>query len=317
MVIDFPIISFMESNTNCSVCIRECKIGNSFCHRRDENGHLKEGNRFNAILIDCLFDKPIINFRENTKVLSLGSWGCNFRCLGCQNVNLSWTETGNCLGFREMTAEDVIDMALKNGCKGICFTYNEPAILIETIENVSYKARENGLFNVFVTNCTLTEKSAKRISGCIDAVAADIKSLKDDFYYEYCGAKGIPDVANKILRCIKAFYDEGSHVEVRTNIIPGANAQKENYHAIASWIRDNMDINTPWHITRFFPANRLSHISQTPTESLLQARQAGFDEGLKNVHTFPDKGCDCAKEICMVESVKVNEAASSHCCCEK
>ena len=216
-----------------------------------------------------------------------------------------------------MTAGDVIEMALKNGCRGICFTYNEPAILLETVEDIAYKARENNLFNIFVTNSTLTKKSTKRISSCIDAVAADIKSLNDGFYYEYCGAKGIPGVADKILRCIRTFYDEGIHVEVRTNIIPGANDQKENYHAIASWIRDNMDINTPWHITRFFPANRLSHISQTPAESLLQARQSGIEEGLKNVHVFLDKGCDCAKETCMVDSGKVTEAALSDCCCKK
>ncbi len=307
----------MGSNTNCAVCIRECDIGNSFCHRRDESGCLKEENRFNAIFIDSLFDKPIIHFRENTKVLSLGSWGCNFRCLGCQNVNLSWSETGDNMGFREMSAGDVIEMALKNDCEGICYTYNEPAILLEMVEDIAYKARENGLFNVFVTNCTLTERSARRISGCVDAVAADIKSLKDDFYYEYCGATGIPDVASKILRCIRAFNDGGSHVEIRTNIIPGANDQEENYHAIASWIRNNMDINTPWHITRFFPANKLSHISQTPAESLIKAQQAGFDEGLKNVHIFPDKGCDCAKETCLVESPEVSETVSSHCCCNK
>jgi pyruvate formate lyase activating enzyme len=78
-----------------------------------------------------------------------------------------------------------------------------------------------------------------------------------------------------------------------------------------------MDINTPWHITRFFPANKLSHISQTPAESLIKAQQAGFDEGLKNVHIFPDKGCDCAKETCLVESPEVSETVSSHCCCNK
>lgn len=307
----------MKNNKNCPVCIRECKTGNSFCHRRDNSGHLKDINRFNAVYTDWLFDKPLIHFKENAKVLSLGSWGCNFRCLGCQNVNLSWSETGDGLGFREMTAGDVIEMALKNDCRGICFTYNEPAILPETVENIAYKARENNLFNIFVTNSTLTKQSTKRISSCIDAVAADIKSLNDGFYYEYCGAKGIPCVADKILRCIRTFYDEGIHVEVRTNIIPGANDQKENYHAIASWIRDNMDINTPWHITRFFPANRLSHINQTPAESLFQARQSGFEEGLKNVHVFLDKGCDCAKETCMVESGKVTEAALSDCCCKK
>jgi len=92
--------------------------------------------------IRLVIDKPLIHFKENAKVLSLGSWGCNFRCLGCQNVNLSWSETGDGLGFREMAAGDVIEMALKNDCRGICFTYNEPAILPETVENIAYKARE-------------------------------------------------------------------------------------------------------------------------------------------------------------------------------
>ena len=307
----------MDTRQLCSICIRECEIGNSFCHRRDENGHLKQENRFCAIYVDYLFDKPVLHFRENTKVLSLGSWGCNFRCLGCQNVNLSWSETGDNLGFREMTAGDVVDLALKNGCEGICFTYNEPAILLEGVINISRKAREKGLFSVLVTNSTLTEKSVKRIAGFVDAVATDIKSLKDDFYYQYCGAKGISNVADKILQCIKAFSDAGCHVEVRTNIIPGANDNVENYYGIASWIRDNLGTTTPWHITRFFPANKLSHIGQTPAESLLKAQQAGLDEQLKYVYTFFNKGCDCAEEMCLVESETVAETVLSHYCCKK
>jgi pyruvate formate lyase activating enzyme len=267
--------------------------------------------------VDYLYDKPIIHFRENSKVLSVGSWGCNFRCLGCQNVNLSWSVTSENIGCREMKPEEVVDLALKNGCKGICYTYNEPAILLEQVESIACVAGENDLFNVFVTNSTLTERSVKRISGYIDAVAADIKSLKDNFYYDYCGAEGIPDVADKILHCIKAFSDAGCHVEVRTNIIPGANEQEENYHSIASWIRDNLGPATPWHITRFFPANQLNHIGQTPTESLVKAQQAGIDEGLKYVHLYLDKGCDCAKDTCLVNPETVPEIVSTHCCCNK
>lgn len=307
----------MNNEYNCSVCIRECKIGNSFCHRRDENGSLTDRNRYNAIFTDYLFDKPITHFKENAKVLSLGSWGCNFRCLGCQNVNLSWTETGKSLDYKELTPKQVVDFALENRCRGICYTYNEPAILIENVENIAYEARDNGLFNVFVTNSTLTEKSAQRISGCMEAVAADIKSMEDDFYYEYCGAEGIIEVAGKILRCIKAFYDNGSHVEVRTNIIPGANDQEKNFRSIASWIRENLDSTTPWHITRFFPAHKLSYLQPTSVETMRKAQQAGIDEGLKHVHVYPDKGCDCAKKIYMVRPEKEPETTSSHCCCEK
>ena len=108
----------MREDNYCSNCIRECKTGNSFCHRRDANGFLKDKYRYNAVSFDFLFDKPIIHFRENGRLLSLGSWGCNFRCLGCQNAKLSWAETGSDLGFMEMTPDAVIDLALANNCSG-------------------------------------------------------------------------------------------------------------------------------------------------------------------------------------------------------
>jgi len=305
----------MNSKKHCSICIRECEIGRSFCHRRDENGKLKQDNIICAINYDHLFDKPIIHYDGNVKIMSIGSWGCNLRCLGCQNVNLSWAETVDNLGFREMSPVNIVEEALKNDCRGICFTFNEPAILLESVEEIALVAKENGLFNVFVTNCTLTEKSTRNISKYIDAVAADIKSLNDDFYYQYCGAEGISHVADKILKCISTFHESGCHVEVRTNIIPGANDQTENYHAIASWIRENMEVETPWHITRFFPAHKLAHLSKTTTEALIEAQKAGIEEGLKFIHIYPDKGCDCAKDTYLVGSKNTSETASTHCCC--
>jgi pyruvate formate lyase activating enzyme len=302
----------METNSHCDVCIRECEKGKSFCQRRDKNGDLKQENRLCVTTIGYLSDKPIIHFGNNSKVLSIGSWGCNFRCLGCQNVNLSWSVTGENIGFVEMEPEEVIDMALHNDCKGICYTYNEPAILLENVENIASLAREKGLFNVFVTNSTLTERSVKRISGYIDAVAADIKSLDDNFYYEYCGAEGISDVAGKILKCIKSFSQCGCHIEVRTNIINGVNDTVGNYREIASWIRDNLGQATPWHITRFFPAHRLSHMPLTPVEPIFKALQTGYDEGLINVHTFFNKGCDCALEN---DLIRLDDYQVTHDCC--
>ena len=303
----------MGQNQHCTVCIRNCKKGQSFCHRRDEDGNLIRPDIFCATKIDYLFEKPVVHFRENTKVFSLGSWGCNLRCLGCQNVNLSWSVTGDGLGSVELIPSGVIETALENNCAGICYTYNEPAILLETVENIAAIARQNGLFNVLVTNSTLSERSVKRIAGYIDAVASDIKSLDNEFYFEYCGASGITEVASGILKCIKAFKESGCHVEVRTNIIPGANDQEENFRRIACWIRDNLGNTTPWHITRFFPANKLNHLTQTPVETMLKARKIGLDEGLVFVQTFIDKGCDCADEK---DLVSASQSTEIHDCCK-
>lgn len=305
----------MTNNTHCKICIRECDPGVSFCHRRDGYGRLIRDDIISALNYDYLHDKPITHLNGNSKVMSIGSWGCNLRCLGCQNVKLSWAESAETPGYKVMSPEEIVDSALENECKGICYTYNEPAVIIESVEKIATRAREKGLMNVFVTNSTLTEKSVRRISKCLDAVAADIKSLEDDFYYTYCGAGGISDVAGKILSCIRTFYNSGIHVEVRTNIIPGANDKNENYHAIASWIRANLSENTPWHITRFFPAHKLAHSGQTPTETLLEAQEAGNEEGLKYVHIYPDKGCDCAKDIFLIGNNYKPSVSSDHCCC--
>jgi len=245
----------LSARQHCEVCIRECETGNSFCQRRNEKGHLILGNRFCVFKVDTLFEKPVIHFRENVKVLSMGSWGCNLRCLGCQNVKLSWAVSCDDLNFMDIEPSEVVAMAKANECRGICYTFNEPAILKETIVDIAAEARKNGLFNVFVTNSTLTKRSARQLGRNVDVVAADIKSMADEFYYEYCGASGIPDVANKILTCIQSFSEEGCHIEVRTNIIPGGNDREENFHGIASSIRDNLGPDTPWHITRFFPAH--------------------------------------------------------------
>jgi len=238
----------------------------------------------------------MIYFTKNIRTLSIGSWGCNLRCLGCQNARLSWAESGNRKDYQELTPAQIIRLATEKGCKGICYTFNEPGILLELIANIAMMAKRAGLFNILVTNSTLTTNSVEEISQYTDAVAADIKSMEDNFYYRYCGAGGIHHVAGKILECIKTFKDNGCHVEVRTNIITGLNDHENDFHGIAAWIRDNLGYSTPWHITRFFPAFKLSHLSATPASSMLKAQQIGFEEGLTHVHTFFGKGCDCARE---------------------
>jgi pyruvate formate lyase activating enzyme len=303
-----------ELNGHCTVCIRECEKGDSFCHRRDQNGRLKQGNRFCVFVVDRLFDKPIIHFGKNERILSMGSWGCNLRCSGCQNVHLSWSVDGSNLAVTEMTPDEITDLALEHGCKGICYTFNEPAILLETVESTAVEARRRGLFNVLVTNCTLTPGSAKRIAPFIDAVAADIKSMKDEFYWEYCGASGIPGVAGKILKCIKTFSDAGCHIEIRTNIISGGNDQEDNFREIAGWTVNQLGTDTPWHITRFFPAHILRHIPPTPAGSILLAQKIGLEAGLKHVHTFFGKGCDCADENLTNPGDRTGEINIVSCC---
>jgi len=297
----------------CPICIRECRRGESFCGRRDADGRLRQPDIVAAWMIDRLFEKPIIHLGPDLPVLSIGSWGCNFRCLGCQNARLSWTATGEGIKIINLDPGVIIRTARARGCRGICYTYNEPAIQIEFVEETARQARAAGLINVFVTNSTLTCSSIDRLAPWIDAVAADIKSFDDNFYLRYCGTQGIIDVAAKIRRCIRRFKDDGCHVEVRTNIIPGVNDSEDAFRRISGWIRESLSPETPWHLTRYFPSHLLG-TCKTPAKTLFQAQTIGRDEGLAFVHVHLSKGCDCAGDRCLIREAANGDPSLPSCC---
>ena len=86
----------------------------------------------------------------------------------------------------------------------------------------------------------------------------------------------------------------GFHVETRTNIIPTRNDDMDNVARTADWIREHLGADSPWHLTRFFPAYQLAHLPATPVEVLYQAERVARDRGLVNVYVYGDQGCDCA-----------------------
>ena len=123
-------------------------------------------------------------------------------------------------------------------------------------------------------------------------LCSDIKSLQDDFYQSICK----PAKVEQVLHSIEKAQQLGIHVETRTNIIPGKNDNPDELRQIAQWIHDKLGADSPWHITRFFPAFELSHIEQTPSEIMQEAKRLAIEAGLKNVYVYDDKGCDCAQE---------------------
>jgi len=299
----------------CLNCIRECPPGFSFCGRKDNSGQLVQKSIFCAALVDRLFEKPIFYFGPDIPILSLGSWGCNFRCRGCQNASLSWTTTGSGLGSLTLDPGAIVRLTVENACRGIAFTYNEPAVHLEALEEIAAECRSAGLITILVTNSTLTGTSARRIAPFIHAVAADIKSFEDGFYQEYCGSGAIRDVATRVRDCILEFCRMGCHVEIRTNIIPGANDGDKNLNAIAEWIQAQLGPDTPWHLTRFFPAHELHGLPRTPTAVLLRAQRIGIASGLNRVHVHYAKGCDCARETALIRTDAAGVSRVTKSCC--
>ena len=293
-----------NATVRCHLCLWRCKIAHGqrgFCQAH-VNRH---GTLYNlsygiisSVDIDRIESKPVQHYRPGSQVLSVGSYGCSFRCDGCHNLDISW-------GTRQLdqlakgqstqawvTPEKLIEIAQNAKVQGIAFTYSEPAIWLEYVIDVCQRAHEAGLYTVYVSNSYVTHEALNIIAPHIDVLCSDIKSMRDSFYKELCR----PAKVKQILSAIKQAHDLGIHIETRTNIIPSKNNISEEYEQIARWIYQNLGADSPWHITRFFPAYKLSHLPMTQKEDLFAAADIARQVGLNNVYVYHDKGCDCATE---------------------
>ncbi|VAW82184.1 COG1180: Radical SAM, Pyruvate-formate lyase-activating enzyme like [hydrothermal vent metagenome] len=293
-----------NGTTRCNLCLWRCKIGHGqrgFCQahvNRDGTLYNLSYGILSSIDIDPIESKPVKHYRPGTSVMSVGSYGCSFRCDGCHNLTISWgVEALDELAKGQSTeawvsAESLVDSALRAGVQGIAFTYSEPAVWLEYVIDVCKLAHEAGLYTVYVSNSYITDEALELVAPHIDVLCSDIKSMRDEFYQDICK----PAKVSEILHSIKKAQELGIHVETRTNIIPGKNDDVAEYHEIAQWVKENLGEDSPWHITRFFPAYKLSHLDPTPTDALYEAEAAAIKAGLKNVYVYDDKGCDCAAE---------------------
>jgi len=288
----------------CNLCLWRCRLRHGqrgFCQAHvNRNGTLYNLSYgiISAIEVESIRNKPVYHFQPDSKVMSVGSYGCNFRCKGCHNLEISWgVEALDKLARGAstdawVTPEALIETALKHEVGGIAFTYSEPAVWLEYVLDVSKLAREAGLFTVYVSNSFVTDEALEVMAPYIDVLCSDIKSLSAEFYKDICPVSEV----DQVLGSIKKAHDLGIHVETRTNVIPGKNDNPRELRAIAEWIRDNLGSDSPWHVTKFFPAYQLSHLPATPNDVIEKAAEAGREVGLKHVYGHTDISCDCATE---------------------
>lgn len=277
-----------DKATQCQVCQRRCKIApgkKGFCKtRKNMKGELYSltYGKVSSIRVSPIEIKPLFHFYPGSKWLSLGSLGCNFLCPGCQNWEISHADIDKEIAFTKyISPEKAVQLAIKDNCKGISWTYNEPTLWLEYTLDTAKIAKEQGLLTNYVTNGYITPDAMNLLGPYLDAYRVDLKGFSPNTY------KRIANISDfeEILKIIKmAKYKWEMHIEIITNITPGLNDNEEELHTMAQWIINQLGSETPWHITRFIPHFKLSHLTYTPISKLEKVRQIGMDKGLRYVY---------------------------------
>lgn len=263
----------IEGDTvQCLLCPNECvlkpgKLG--ICkNRKNEGGELyaHQYGQVSAIAMDPIEKKPLYHFYPGSQILSIGTIGCSFGCVFCQNYHL----VEALVPTEEVSPERLIESAKAHQSIGIAYTYNEPYVSFEFVLDCAKLAREAGLKNVLVTNGYYQPEPFSELIPYIDAMNIDLKSIRDEFYRRYCKSRLSP-----VLDTIKT-AQKSCLVELTNLVVTGLNDSDRDLKDLIDWVAD-VNPEMPLHFSRYHPMYKLNNPA-TPVERLEKAYELAKDK---------------------------------------
>ncbi len=196
-------------------------------------------------------------------------------CKYCQNYDISQRRK---VEGRDLSPQEVVELATRSGSQGIAYTYNQPSIFIEFARDCGVAARKAGLFNVFVSNGYDTPETVKMMGEFLDCITVDFKgSAEPGFTRQYIG---VPD-PQPIFDTLKEIRDKTKiHVEITDLIVPRVGDSLEHASKLCRFIYEELGPDIPIHFLRFHPDYKMMEFEPTPVEMLERHHEVAKKEGL-------------------------------------
>lgn len=258
----------------CEVCFRHCELKEGqigFCKARigkDDKVISNNYGQITSLALDPIEKKPLRRFFPGSKIISVGSYGCNLRCPFCQNYEISWSDEVEYVAkqARCVSPEQLVKIAeryIDNGNIGIAYTYNEPLVGYEYVRDCAKLVHEAGLKNVLVSNGSVELKILEEIIPYIDAMNIDLKGYSENYY-----RKLLKGDRKQVLDFITEAAKH-CHIELTTLIIPNENDSIEEMKELSAWIA-SIDKTIPLHISRFFPCFNMTDRGPTSVKRVYE-----------------------------------------------
>lgn len=276
----------LNGDVRCDICAHRCRIKprlKGICMvRENAEGTLYTWvyGRVVANEVDPIEKKPLFHFLPGTTAYSVATVGCNFHCRFCQNWTISQAiRPRHYFMGKKMSPDAIVEDASRLGSASIAYTYTEPAVFFEYAYDTARLAKQKGLRNIFVTNGYETQECVDAIAPYLDAANVDLKAFSDRYYRKFLGARLEP-----VLETLRYMKSKGIWIEITTLVIPELNDSNDELTHLAEFIAGDLGVDTPWHVSRFYPSYKMGDWDCTPAKTLLNARQIGKNAGLHYVY---------------------------------
>ncbi|MGD8701330.1 MAG: AmmeMemoRadiSam system radical SAM enzyme [Desulfosarcina sp.] len=268
----------------CTLCPNRCRLSagdRSICRSRVNMGgtlySLAYGNACSAN-VDPVEKKPLFHFLPATRAFSIAAAGCNFRCLNCQNWEISQVRPED-VRHHDLFPDAVVKAATQSGSTSIAYTYSEPVTFYEYMIDTAHVARANGLRNLWVSNGYINQGPLQALCQVLDGANVNLKSISDEIYRRLNGGRLKP-----VLDTFVTLHRHGVHFEITHLVVPGYGDTPEMIQRMCAWILEHLGPDYPLHFLRFFPRYQLDRLAPTPVATLIRFRELAMAEGVRYVY---------------------------------
>lgn len=273
-----------EKTVQCLVCPNQCVLepgDRSICRSKvNIDGKLYSLTYGNpcAVHLDPIEKKPLAHFHPRSKAFSIATTGCNFRCLNCQNWEISQKKPEQ-VEHMTLFPDGVVHEAMKRGARSIAYTYSEPTTFYEYMVDTAELAHGAGLKNVLISNGYINREPLLRLCRSLDGANINLKSFDNAIYQCLNGGTLHP-----VLETFKTLHQQGVWFEMTTLVVPTYVDKPEMIKHMCGWILKELGPDYPLHFLRFFPQYKLNRLPATPISTLESLRKIALKEGIHHVY---------------------------------
>jgi len=264
----------------CKLCPRECVIDDrerGYCGVREN----REGTYYSlvyarpcALNADPIEKKPLFHFLPGSRAFSIATAGCNVNCKFCQNWEISQVRPEEVRSVY-MPPDKIARSAKSYDCLSIAYTYSEPTIFFEYMEDTAIAGRSIGVKSVVVTAGYISKEPLLRLCMIVDAIKVDLKAFSESYYKNYVNGELKP-----VLDSLVTMRKLDMWTEIVYLVVPGLNDSDAEFKGLTRWILENLGKDVPVHFTRFHPQYLLRNLPPTPVSSLERAKAIAEAAGI-------------------------------------
>ena len=247
-----------------------------------------------SLHVDPIEKKPVYHLLPGSRAFSIATVGCNLRCAFCQNWEISQEMPEQAQG-KVVSPGDVVAGALATGCRSIAYTYAEPIVFYEYVEDTARLAKRRGLRNVLVSGGYINPRPLRELIPLFDVIKIDLKGFNPSFY-----RRVVKGELRFVLRTLTQLARSGILFEVVNLVVPTLNDDPAEIRRMCRWIATELGPDTPLFFSRFTPQYQLSNLPPTPVETLERAHDIAREEGLHYVYIGNVPGNPAESTYCPV-----------------